>query len=247
MSVETSIIIRTKNEGSHIGDVLEALFEQTYKNFEIIIVDSGSTDDTIKQANGFTDKLNIKILQIPPEDFSYPHALNYGIKESDATKYVVIISGHSIPISRTWLHDGINSLTKDEKIVGVYGFLKPLPDGSFWDKVIMSFWGPPFRDEYSVISSTFMGVLGFTNAIINKKMWEQRMFNEEFGAGGEDGEWAGYWINKGYVVVRDNKFTVRHSHKLSLVGWYKQIKEWNSLVSPKKFSKLTFRKDGAHD
>jgi len=41
-----SIIVPGKNEGQHIYKLVTSLKEQTYKNFEIIIVDDGSTDDT---------------------------------------------------------------------------------------------------------------------------------------------------------------------------------------------------------
>lgn len=41
-----SIIVPGKNEGPHIPKLVRSLQEQTYQNFELIIVDDGSTDDT---------------------------------------------------------------------------------------------------------------------------------------------------------------------------------------------------------
>ena len=41
-----SIIVPGKNEGKHLYGLVKSLDEQTYKNFEIIIVDDGSDDDT---------------------------------------------------------------------------------------------------------------------------------------------------------------------------------------------------------
>jgi len=41
-----SIIIPGKNEGSHLFKLTKSLAEQTYKHFELIIVDDGSDDDT---------------------------------------------------------------------------------------------------------------------------------------------------------------------------------------------------------
>ena len=43
-----SIIIRTKNEERWIASCLNAIYEQDYKNFEIIIVDNESKDNTLK-------------------------------------------------------------------------------------------------------------------------------------------------------------------------------------------------------
>jgi len=43
-----SFVIRTKDEGKFIGKVLSLLFKQTLQDFEIIIVDSGSTDKTLE-------------------------------------------------------------------------------------------------------------------------------------------------------------------------------------------------------
>ncbi len=135
--VEVLIIIRTKNEEKWIGEILKRLSSQTYKNFEIIIVDSGSTDKTLDIVNQFSEILNIRIFKIKQEEFSYPFALNYGIKQSLAEKYLVILSGHSLPISKTWLADGLKNFT-DDKIMGVYGFVWALSDGSVWEKLIFN-------------------------------------------------------------------------------------------------------------
>ena len=56
-----SIIIRTKNEERWINSCLESIFSQTYKNFEIIIVDNYSTDKTVKKAEQFGISKILKI------------------------------------------------------------------------------------------------------------------------------------------------------------------------------------------
>ena len=43
-----SIIVRTKNEGFWIGKCLKAIESQSYKNYEVIVVDDKSSDNTIK-------------------------------------------------------------------------------------------------------------------------------------------------------------------------------------------------------
>ena len=247
MTPETSIIIRTKNEEKWLGTVLEKLFNQTYKDFEVIIVDSGSSDKTLEIAKQFL----VKILQIPAQSFSYPLALNYAIRNaSGSSKFVVIMSAHSIPISNTWLDEGIKNLEEDKMVAGVFGFIDPLPNASFWDKIFIKVpnlvRGIRGKQERQIIQKSGMGVLGFTNAIIRKDLWEKYPFNEQYGAGGEDGEWAAYWLSRGYHVIRDRKFTVLHSHHLSLAGWYRQWKYWKSLAKPRPFEPLSFRKSPTH-
>lgn len=45
-----SIIIRTKNEEKYLGQVLEMIKRQTYRDFAIIIVDNCSSDKTLEIA-----------------------------------------------------------------------------------------------------------------------------------------------------------------------------------------------------
>lgn len=73
-----SFVIRTKNEGKFIGKVLGLLQKQTYQNFEIIIVDSGSTDRTLEAVK----KFRVKLIKIKPQDFNYSYALNLGISNA---------------------------------------------------------------------------------------------------------------------------------------------------------------------
>ncbi|PIR44257.1 hypothetical protein COV23_00780 [Candidatus Wolfebacteria bacterium CG10_big_fil_rev_8_21_14_0_10_31_9] len=243
--METSIIIRTRNEEKHLEVILKQLFDQTYKDFEIIIVDSGSSDRTLEIAKKFP----VKIFEIPYKDFSYPYALNFGLEKSEAKKYIVILSARFVLISNTWLEDGLKNFNEYEKIMGVYGPTRAMPDAGFWDKFFLNYnrglrMFTKEKNSKNLIFSGGIGVMGFTNAIILKDLYNKRKFNEEYGSGGEDGEWAGFWFEKGYRAVKDKAFTVCHSHYLGLLGWDKQWKHWASLGSPHKFNlkEFSFRK-----
>ena len=50
---QCSIVIRAYNEGIYIGRLLEGIQQQTIKDVQIILVDSGSTDDTVQVAEKF--------------------------------------------------------------------------------------------------------------------------------------------------------------------------------------------------
>lgn len=51
-----SIILPTYNRGYIIENAIESVLEQTYKDFELIIVDDGSSDETFQVVSGFDDK-----------------------------------------------------------------------------------------------------------------------------------------------------------------------------------------------
>jgi len=72
-----SIIIPTYNSSEYIKACLLSLISQTFENFEIIIIDGLSTDNTIKVCNFFEDK-RIKILS--EKDNGIYDAMNKGIK-----------------------------------------------------------------------------------------------------------------------------------------------------------------------
>jgi len=238
--METSIVIRTKNEEKWVGKVLKRLKEQTYKDFEIVIVDSGSTDKTLDIIKNF----NVKIFTIKQEDFSYPYALNYGCEKALGEKYFVFLSAHSLPISKTWLEDGIKNFS-DQKVMGVYGLMQALPDGTIWEKI---YWNSLKVFLYrifnykKIVTKGGIGVMGFTHAIIRRELWEKNKFDERYGLGGEDGVWANYWFRNGFYVILDSKFSVAHSHGLGLIDLRKQFKNWSNLSTPQPFKKLDFRK-----
>ena len=99
LDVKVSVIIRTLNEQKFLTECLGAVLNQEYgRKPEIIIVDSGSSDNTLEIAM----KFGAKILHINIEDFTYGRALNMGF--SEATGDIgVILSAHCIPKGQHWL------------------------------------------------------------------------------------------------------------------------------------------------
>lgn len=61
-----SVIIPAYNESTYIDRLLEALTKQTYKDFEVIVSDAQSKDDTDKVVASFKEELDIKLVTAPP-------------------------------------------------------------------------------------------------------------------------------------------------------------------------------------
>ena len=111
-SQKVSIIIRTKNEETWISQCLSAVYAQSYKNIEVVVVDNNSTDSTLVRCKEFP----VKIRHI--DEFYPGRAINLGVKNSDG-ELIVCLSCHCVP-AHEWLEELIKPL-KDEDIAGVYG------------------------------------------------------------------------------------------------------------------------------
>lgn len=76
-----SIIITTYNAARYISETLESIKKQTFKNYEIILVDDGSTDNTLLVAHHFkNENSDIACLIFPIEHIGRAKALNHAIK-----------------------------------------------------------------------------------------------------------------------------------------------------------------------
>ncbi|MGA6826493.1 glycosyltransferase family 2 protein [Nitrospira sp. NS4] len=84
--VDVSVIIPTYNRGSFIVEAVESVLAQTYQSFEVIVVDDGSTDDTLERLGPYQS--NIAILKT--NHGGAPHARNAGMKVARG-KYVAFL------------------------------------------------------------------------------------------------------------------------------------------------------------
>ena len=80
--MKVSVIIPTYNEEDAIGACLESLFKQTLKDLEIVVIDDGSTDETLSNVG------NVKLLR---QEHKGPGATrNLGVKESSGEILVFV-------------------------------------------------------------------------------------------------------------------------------------------------------------
>lgn len=76
-----SIIIPLYNKEKHIENTIRNIHNQTFQDFEIIIVNDGSTDNSYNLAKNFNDN---KTLLYSTENKGVSHARNFGIKKANA-------------------------------------------------------------------------------------------------------------------------------------------------------------------
>ena len=123
-----SVIIRVNNEERWIGLCIEQIKKQSYKNYEIILVDSKSGDKTVEKAkrHGVNKVVEVK-------DYKPGKAINMGIEASKG-EFIVILSAHCLPINNKWLEDFYQEINSDRSIAGVYGKQVPMDFSSDEDK-----------------------------------------------------------------------------------------------------------------
>src|SRR4249920_2954185 len=54
-----SVVIPTYNDDRFVGEALRSVFAQTYDNIEVVVVDDGSSDDSVKVARSFGEKVRV--------------------------------------------------------------------------------------------------------------------------------------------------------------------------------------------
>jgi glycosyltransferase involved in cell wall biosynthesis len=198
-----SIIIRCFNEEEHIAKLLVGLSEQTIKDIEIIIVDSGSTDATLSIAAKYT----VKNVYISPEEFSFGRALNVGCREASGD-LLVFISAHCYPVYSDWLEN----LTKpfdDPNVALTYGKQIGGLTTKYSEHQIFASWYPDTSDF-----SRTVPFCNNANAAIRKDLWMQFNYNEDL-TGLEDIDWARQAITRGFKIAYSAQAVIVHLHNES--------------------------------
>lgn len=110
-----SIIIPSFNRAQLIGETLNSVLEQTYKNWECIIIDDNSTDETVKVIHSFQEKDNRFKLIIKPKVHKQGASIskNLGLKLA-AGEYIQFLDSDDI-LNENKLEEQINLLLKESK------------------------------------------------------------------------------------------------------------------------------------
>jgi rhamnosyltransferase len=207
-----SIIIRAYNEEKHIGRLLEGIRQQTLKDVEIILVDSGSTDATVSIAESY----GARVVRIPSAEFTFGRSLNHGIKEAKR-ELIVIASAHIHPVYPDWLESLLNPF-QDDKVALTYGKQRGHEFAKYSEQQIYHQW---FRDVSNPDQET--AFCNNANAAIRKSMWDKNNYDETL-TGLEDLAWAKWAREQGHAIAYVAEAEIIHVHNETPRGVYNRYR-----------------------
>jgi glycosyltransferase involved in cell wall biosynthesis len=195
-----AIIIRAYNEEQHIGRLLKGMRQQTLKDVEIILVDSGSTDQTVSVAEAF----GARIVQIPSAEFAFGRSLNFGVRAA-TRELVVIASAHVYPVYPDWLESLLRPF-EDARVALTYGKQRGPASAKYSEGQIFHQWYPDTGrpDQETAFCNN-------ANAAIRRSLWEQNPYDETL-TGLEDLAWAIWAREQGHKIAYVPEAEIIHVH-----------------------------------
>ncbi|HLM84232.1 MAG TPA: glycosyltransferase family A protein [Candidatus Bathyarchaeia archaeon] len=198
-----SVIIPCFNHGEFLDETVESVLSQTFKNYEIIVIDDGSTDAGTLHALDRLEKRYPQIKIIRQSNGGPSNARNNGIKISRG-EYILPLDSDDI-IEPRMLEKCHATLSKNPKLGFVYTYTHYFGAEDF-------VWKNPEYNFFDLLSSNQTTV----SALTRKKAWEEvGGFDEDERNGYEDWE---FWINLGDhgwfgMLIREPLFNYRKAGK----------------------------------
>ena len=149
-----SIVVPCYNHEKYVKETIESIINQTYKNIELIVIDDGSKDNSVKVIQELADKYNFIFIHRSNKGVS--ETLNEGIKLSKG-EYISFIASDDI-FSENKLEILLNELKDLENTCMVFG------DAEFIDENSK----PLYKDLESRKTNSFIEFYTDNNRLIKK-------------------------------------------------------------------------------
>lgn len=169
-NLKVSIITPTFNRGNMIKNTIESVCQQLYSNIEYIVVDGGSTDQTIDILDSY--RRNGKLTYISRIDQGMYFAINDGVEMATGD---IIAYLNSDDLYFPWtVQKAVESFRDNEEVDMVYG------DSMVWDLVM----GRKYLNIYASYRRYWLaigGILCQPTVFLRKRVFEKiGYFNTDF-------------------------------------------------------------------
>jgi rhamnosyltransferase len=206
-----TIIIRSFNEGWSLCQTLPALRSQSYTNWELIVIDSGSTDGSCDLIRGAKPA---HFIQISPAEYHPSRVLNQGMRLARAER-AIFLNADATPQGSEWLRPLVEALA-DPRTAAVFGRQIPRPGcPAVYAHDYERCFGPQRQ------SAQWEHFFSMVSSGLRKDIWSQRGFLDQMQYS-EDDEYTRWCRAQGYQVVYCPESVVVHSHNYSPAQAYKR-------------------------
>jgi len=114
-----SLIVVNHNGGQRLQALLESLERSTYRRFEVIVVENGSTDNSQRILEGFGDTVSwLSVVRLENNE-PLIRATNKGL--GAASNEIVGLIHNDVIVSPTWLEECMNIISRSDRIGAVQG------------------------------------------------------------------------------------------------------------------------------
>jgi len=210
-----SILIPTYNAGSSLGALLDVLSRQRLPLFEIIVIDSSSTDNTISIAKSYGARTHT----ISKEEFDHG-GTRTSMGRLAKGDVLVYLTQDAIPANETSVKTLVSKILDDERVGAAFGRQIPHRDATPFARHLRAFNYPAQsytrtihdRERYGI--KTFFcsnSFAAYTRKALESVGW--------FKAGllmGEDMHACAKMLNQGFQIAYVADAVVYHSHNYSL-------------------------------
>jgi glycosyltransferase involved in cell wall biosynthesis len=136
--ISVSVIVCAKNESENVVRFIPLLAEQDYHDYEIILIDDASSDDTLDIFEEFEKQYsNVRLVKVKNNEAFWgnkKYALTLGIKAAKKD-YLLFIDADCYPSSKDWIKTMSSQFTMQKTIVLGYGAYEKVAN-SFLNKII---------------------------------------------------------------------------------------------------------------
>ena len=167
--VKISVLIPAYNSAKTIVEALESIKNQTYQNWEIILINDGSQDETEKILRRYLGNTKLPLKYTKQTHHNYFKAIRHGLKYASG-EIIFVLDADKILFNQNVFYRAISTILGekcDGMFVGIRAMYQRLKDGKF------HLVRPYYRNEVSLIK-TALG-LG-TNIYTNYAFWRREIF-----------------------------------------------------------------------
>lgn len=228
-----SVVIPTYQGGALLQEVIAKIQGQSLEYpFEIIIIDSGSTDGSIEM---LSDSPNTSIYRIKKDDFQHGRTRNLGVSLS-SSPYVAFLTQDSVPADDQWLSKLITPFYNDKDVVAAFGRHKAHPKHpNYLDEWLTAhfrnFKDKPLYRKSDDLKAYYrnsphhrqkLHYYSDNNSCLRKSYWLEFPYPDI--SYGEDQLWADWVIQSGAAKAYAHDAVVYHSHDYTECEEYERAK-----------------------